>query len=89
MSIHQAPCNDGGRIVVLIHECVGPIHDACNTLNAHRRGWDNRTEEVAHDYHSRHGESYDIPEDQSPSPAPLGPQVFGRHIINAPFSSRY
>jgi hypothetical protein len=59
--------------MVLIQEHVGPICDARNTLNARRHGQDDRREEAAHDYHAHRGRHYDIPEDQSPSPAPLGP----------------
>jgi hypothetical protein len=37
VSVQQAPCNDGRRVAVLVHECIGPHRDARNTLDAHRR----------------------------------------------------
>jgi hypothetical protein len=46
-SVHQPPRNNGGRIAVPIHECVGPIHDARNTLNARRRWWGMRGKVLA------------------------------------------
>jgi hypothetical protein len=84
VSIHQAPHDDGRHAAVLIHECVSPIRDACNSLNAHRRGREDERDEVAYGYHPHCVGCYDSTEDQSPSPALLGPQVFGHHILNAP-----
>jgi hypothetical protein len=89
VSIHQALHDDGRHATVPIHERVSPIRDACNSLNAHRRGREDEREEVACGYHPHCVGRYDSTEDRSPSPVLLGPQVFGRHILNAPFPSWY
>jgi hypothetical protein len=61
--IHQAPHNDGRRIVFLIYERVDPIRDARNTLNARKRGQGDRREKATHGYHPRHGGPYESAED--------------------------
>jgi hypothetical protein len=46
-------------------------------------------EKVRQGYHPRRGGHYDSKEDRSPSPEPLGPQVFSRAIRRAPFPARF
>jgi hypothetical protein len=75
--------------MVPIHECIGPIRDAQNTLNAHRHGWEDEREKAAHSYHPRRGGHCDSTKDRSPSPPLSGPQVFGRHILSVAFPPRY
>ena len=60
-----------------------------STIDARRRTHDDEREGAHRGYHPRRGGRYDISEDQSPSPGLLGPQAFGRHILNAAFPLRY
>jgi hypothetical protein len=75
--------------MVSVHERIGPHRDARNTLDARRRGQGDEEEGADCGYHPRRGRHYDNTKDQSLSPAPSGPQVFGWHILNAPFLSWY
>ena len=75
--------------MALVHEHLGLHRDARNTLDAHRCGRSNEREEAGRGYHPHHGGCYDNGEDRSLSPDLLGPQAFGRHILNAVFPPRY
>ena len=46
-------------------------------------------EGASHGYHPRRGGCYDSGEDRSLSPNLLGPQAFGRHILNVVFPPQY
>jgi hypothetical protein len=46
-------------------------------------------EKVRRGYHPRRGGRCNSEEDRSPSPKPLGPQVFSRAIRRAPFPARF
>jgi hypothetical protein len=59
--------------VAPVHERLGHNRDARNTLDACRRGWDDKREKTSHSYHPRRGGCYDSGEDRSPSPDQLGP----------------
>jgi hypothetical protein len=65
---------------------VGRNYDTRDVLNAHKR---HKEDGASHGYHPRQGGRYDSREDQSPSPEPLGPQVFSQDIHNAPFPARF
>jgi hypothetical protein len=54
-----------------------------------RHGKDDRGQDTDHGYHLHRGRCYDANEDRSPSPPPLGPQAFARHILHALFPQRY
>ena len=69
--------------MILVHQRLGRNHDAHSTLNARRCTYSD-PREGAH-----RGGRYDSSEDWCPSPDLLGPQAFGRHILNATFSPRY
>ena len=71
--------------VVLVHERLGHNHDMRDTLDTCRRSHGDPREGASCGYHPCCGRRYDRGEDQSPSPVLLGPQVFGRHILNAAF----
>ena len=75
--------------MALVHERLGLHHDARNTLDACRRPHGDEREEASRGYHPRRGRHYDSGEDRSPSPDLLGPQAFGRHILNGIFLPRY
>ena len=75
--------------MVPVHERLGLYHDACNTLEAHRRSHGDEREEASRGYHPRRGGHYNSSKDRSPSPNLPGPQAFGRHILYAIFSPRY
>ena len=75
--------------MVLVHERLGLHRDAHDTLNARRRTHCDAREEDSHGYHPCHGGHYDSGEDQSLSPDLLGPQAFGRHILNTVFPPWY
>ena len=77
------------RTVVLVHERLGLHRDVRDTLDAHRRTHDDAREEASRGYHPRRGRRYDSTEDRSPSPNLLGPQAFGRHILNVVFPPWY
>ena len=72
-----------------VHERLGLHRDARNTLDARKHAHDVEREEASRGYHPRRGGCYDNGEDQSPSIDLLGPQAFGRHILNAVFPPRY
>jgi hypothetical protein len=57
-----------------------------NVLNARKR---HKEDGVSRGYHPQRGGRYDIEEDRSPSPKPLGPRVFSQDICNAPFLARF
>ena len=89
VSVHQA--QQGGRphIVVSVHECLGLHCNARDTIDAHRCTCGVAWEGASHGYHPCHGRRYNSGEDRRPSPNLLGPQAFGRHILNAAFLPRY
>ena len=68
---------------------LGRNRDACNTLDARRRAYDDPREGARHGYNPRCGRRYDSGKDRSPSPGLPGPQAFGQHILNAAFPPRY
>ena len=70
------------RTVVPVHERLGRHHDAPNTLNARRHARGDVREGASDGYHPYHGGRYDSSEDRSLSLDLLGPQAFGRHILN-------
>ena len=84
-SVHQASQGGRPRTAVPVHEHLGRHRDVRDTLDAHRRAHGDTREGASHGYHPRRGERYDSSEDQSLSPDLLGPQAFGRHILNAAF----
>ena len=51
-----------------VHERLSLYHDACNTLDVHRRARGDEREEANRGYHPRHGGRYNSGEDRSPSP---------------------
>ena len=75
--------------MVSVHERLGLHHDARDTLDARRRTCSDAREGASHGYHPHRGGHYDSGEDRSPSPNLLGPQAFGRHILNAVFPPQY
>ena len=75
--------------MVLVRERLGPNRDAHNTLDAHRRGWGDKSEEAGRGYHPHCGGRYDNSEDRSPSPDLPGPQAFGWHILNVAIPPQY
>ena len=77
------------RTAVLVHERLSHNRDARDTLDARRCAHGDAGEGASRGYHPRHGGRYDSGEDQSPSLGLLGPQAFGRHILNATFPPRY
>ena len=87
--VHQAQQGDRPRTAVPVHERLGLHHDARDTLDAHRRTHGDAREEASRGYHPHRGGRYDSGEDRSPSPDLMGPQAFGRHILNAIFLPRY
>ena len=60
-----------------------------DTLDTHRRTHSDVGEGFSHGYHPHRGRRHDSGEDRSLSPGLLGPQAFGRHILNAAFPPRY
>ena len=68
---------------------LGHNRDARNTLNAHKRAYDDLREGARCGYHPRRGRRYDSGEDRISSLSLPGPQVFGRHILNVAFPPRY
>ena len=72
-----------------MHELLGRNHDAHDTLDAHMRTRGNAGEGASCGYHPCRGERYDSGEDRSLSPDLLGPQAFGRHILNTIFPPWY
>ena len=68
---------------------LGRNRDTRNTLDAHRRTYNDPREGARRGYHPRRGRRYDSREDQSLSPSLPGPQAFGRHILNVAFPPRY
>ena len=72
-----------------MHQRLGRNRDARDTLNSHRRTFDDPREGASRVYHPHHGGHYDSGEDRSPSLGLPGPQAFGRHILNAAFPPRY
>ena len=72
-----------------MHERLSRNRDARNTLDARRRTYNDPREGASHGYHPRRGGCYGSGEDRSLSLGLLGPQAFGRHILNAAFPSRY
>ena len=84
-SVHQTP--PGGRqlTVVPVHERLGHNRDERSTIDARKRGYNDSREGARRGYHPRRGGCYDSSEDRSPSLSLLGPQAFGRHILNAAF----
>ena len=81
--VHQEPQGGRQRTAVPVRQRLDRNRDTRNTLDAHRRTYDDSREGASHGYHPRHGRRYDNSEDQSPSPGLPGPQAFGRHILNA------
>ena len=73
----------------MVHEHLGLHRDACDTLDAHRHAHGDAREKASRGNHPHRGGRYDSSEDQSLSPDLLGPQAFGRHILNAVFPPRY
>jgi hypothetical protein len=71
--VHQPPRDSTGHVTILIHECIDPICDARNTLNAHRHEQGDEREKVAHGYHPCCGGCYNSAKDRSLSPTPPGP----------------
>ena len=88
-SVHQAPQGSGQRATIPVHQRLGHNRDARSTLDARRRTYSDPREGARHGYHPRCSGRYDSSEDRSPSPGLLGPQAFGRHILNAAFPPRY
>jgi len=80
--VHQAQQGGRPRATAPVHERLGLHHDARDTLDARRHLRGNENEEASRGYHPRHGGHYDSCKDRSPSPDLLGPQAFGRHILN-------
>ena len=72
-----------------MHQRLGRNHDARSTLDAHRHTHGDLREGTRHGYHPHRNGCYNSGEDRSPSPGLLGPQAFGRHILNAAFPPRY
>ena len=72
-----------------MHERLNRNRDARNTLDAGRHTHGDASEGASRGYHPRRGGRYDSGEDRSPSPDLLGPQAFGRHILNAIFPPWY
>ena len=71
--------------MVLVHERLGLHRDTHDTLDAHRHSRSDEWEEASYSYHLCRGGRYDSSEYRSLSPDLLGPQAFGRHILNAAF----
>jgi hypothetical protein len=69
-----------------IDDRVGHNYDARDVLNARMR---HKEDGASRGYHPRRGGCYDSEEDWSPSPEPLGPQVFSQDIRNVPFPARF
>jgi hypothetical protein len=61
--------------------------DACNVINARRRG-DTEAQATA-GYHSRRGGRYDSREDRFPTPEPPGTRVFSREVRTTSFPQRF
>ena len=72
-----------------MHQRLGRNRDAHNTLDAHRRAYDDPREGARRGYHPHCGGCYDSGKDQSPSPDLPGLEAFGQHILNATFPPRY
>ena len=72
-----------------MHEYLGLNRDARDTLDARRHTRGEAREEASRGYHPRRGGRCDSGEDRSPSPDLPGPQVFGRHILDAAFPLQY
>src|SRR5688572_25109944 len=72
-----------------IHQRVGPVRDARDTLNARRRSRADRADGADRGYHVHRGGRYDSGEDRSPSPGAAGPRAFSARILNAPFPPRF
>ena len=89
MSVHLAPQGDKQRTVVPVHQRLGHNRDVRDTLDARKCTYDDPREGASRGYHPCRGGCYDSSEDRSPSPDLLGPQAFGRHILNAAFPPRY
>ena len=77
VSIHQA-CQGGRlRAAVPVHERLGRNRDTHNTLDAHRRTYDDPREGASHGYHPRRGGRDNSGEDRSPSSGLPGHLAFG------------
>ena len=72
-SVHQVPQGGRQRTAVPVHQHLGRNRDTRDTLNAHRRTYDDLREEASHGYHPRHGGRYDSSEDRSLSLDLMGP----------------
>ena len=83
------PQGNRQRAAVLVLQRLGHNRDTCDTLDTRRHSHDDPREGASLGYHPRHGGRYDSGEDRSPSLGLLGPQAFGRHILNAAFPPRY
>ena len=88
VSVHQAQRGGRTHAMAPVHERLGLYRDARNTLDARRRARGDEREEASRGYHPRRGGRYDSGEDRSPSLDLLGPEAFGRHILNAVFPPR-
>ena len=88
-TVHQT--SPGGRqpSAVPVHQRLSHDRDVRSTIDARRRVHGDAGEVAHRGYHPRHGGRYDSGDDRSLSPGLLGPQAFGRHILNAAFPLRY
>ena len=88
-SVHQTPPGGRQHTTVPVHQCLGHNRDARSTIDARRCAYNDSREGAKRGYHPRRGGCYDSGEDRSSRPGLLGPQAFGRHILNAAFPPMY
>ena len=88
-SVHQTLPDGKQHTPIPVHQRLGHNRDARSTIDARRHAYNDSREGAKRGQHPRRGGCYDSGEDRSPSPGLLGPQAFGRHILNAAFPPRY
>ena len=75
--------------MVPVHQRLGRNRDARSNLDACRCTYSDPREGACRGCHPCHSGCYNSGEDWCPSLGLLGPQAFGRHILNAAFLPRY
>jgi hypothetical protein len=86
-SVHPTPTRERAPMVHNQLRDNRQPHGVHDHLGEHVRHHDRHHE--TYDYHPRQGSRYDSREDRSPSPEPLGPQVFNKAIRCALFPPRF
>jgi hypothetical protein len=85
VSIHQAPREGKGPVSGPVQGRLDADRDACHTINAQRRGYEDEQVVASRGYHPHRSGHHDSSEDRSPSPDPPGSRVFCSRIRSAPF----